>query len=124
MSEKLAQVFLIVFTSMFVFTLTVCKAAPMGDYIQDTEELTNSASANLMLSPQYREAILRNLMSDQVNQSTENDSVPYSSENLKRSSFRRMMSAAKRMALARSSRGGVALCLWKVCPAGPWLSRQ
>lgn len=45
MSEKLAQVFLIVFTSMFVFTLTVCKAAPMGDYIQDTEELTNSASA-------------------------------------------------------------------------------
>ena len=53
---------------------------------------------SLILSPSYREAILRNLMTDQ---SSESDNVPYNTESLKRSGFKRMLSAAKRMALAR-----------------------
>lgn len=119
MSERIAQGLLLVLISLFVLTLSVCKAAPMTDYLPESEALTNGETQSLILSPSYREEVLRNLMTDQ---SSESDNVPYNTESLKRSGFKRMLSAAKRMALAR--RGGVALCLWKVCPAGPWLSRQ
>jgi hypothetical protein len=36
-----------------------------------------------------------------TDQSSESDNVPYNTESLKRSGFKRMLSAAKRMALAR-----------------------
>lgn len=41
MSERIAQGLLLVLISLFVLTLSVCKAAPMTDYIPESEALTN-----------------------------------------------------------------------------------
>lgn len=41
MPTKVAQVIFVFVLSLLVLTLSVCTAAPMSDYLQDTEELTN-----------------------------------------------------------------------------------
>lgn len=41
MSERIAQGLLLVLISLFVLTLSVCKAAPMTDYLPESEALTN-----------------------------------------------------------------------------------
>jgi hypothetical protein len=43
----------------------------------------------------------RSVLLVEKTQSSESDNVPYNTESLKRSGFKRMLSAAKRMALAR-----------------------
>lgn len=41
MSERIAQGLILVLISLFVLTLSVCKAAPMTDYIPESDALTN-----------------------------------------------------------------------------------
>lgn len=41
MSTKVAQVILSFVLCLMVLTLSVCTAAPMSDYMQDTDELAN-----------------------------------------------------------------------------------
>uniref|UniRef100_K1R8Q4 Uncharacterized protein n=1 Tax=Magallana gigas TaxID=29159 RepID=K1R8Q4_MAGGI len=62
------------------------------------------ALKRMMINNKYQTHLMKNAFRD--------------SGNLKR------LLAQKRFSSDRQTRGGVALCLWKVCPAGPWLVQK
>ncbi|XP_069107440.1 uncharacterized protein [Argopecten irradians] len=90
-------------------------AAPMSQYIPESSDLTDEEMQSLLVNQELKRQMLENWGS-------EKDSAegPYVRSGLKRLLAQRRLVEQQK----RSGRGGVALCLWKVCPAGPWLVSQ
>ncbi|XP_022343223.1 uncharacterized protein LOC111136570 [Crassostrea virginica] len=84
----------------------VCSSEPQ-QYYGDADDISEpTEEQRMMINKQFQKQLLRSLgqLRDEGN-------------------LKRLM-AQKRFATDRQTRGGVALCLWKVCPAGPWLVQK
>ncbi|XP_033764219.1 uncharacterized protein LOC117345278 [Pecten maximus] len=92
-------------------------AAPMSPYIPESSDLTDEEMQSLLVNQELKRQMLENWESPK--QSADSDG-PYVRSGLKRLLAQRRLVEQQK----RSGRGGVALCLWKVCPAGPWLVSQ
>ncbi|KAK3105211.1 hypothetical protein FSP39_019910 [Pinctada imbricata] len=72
----------------------------------------NDQAQRLLINQQFKRQVMRNFEDSD------------GGLNLDSSNIKRLM-AQKRFGITRQTRaGGVALCLWKVCPAGPWLVQK
>lgn len=82
----------------------VCSSEPQQFFAEEDEISEPTEEQRMMINNKYQAHLMKNAFRD--------------SGNLKR------LLAQKRFSSDRQTRGGVALCLWKVCPAGPWLVQK
>lgn len=112
----------VMFTAILLGLLNMCMAAPLESYYptednEDVSMLTNPQ--RLQLLKDLREMIT---IEDKNKQAAELKSS-YAIENEPTGLWRVMPQKRFRpfRTQTRAGNGGVALCLWKVCPAAPWL---
>lgn len=102
-----------------MFLLCACIAAPLDSYYQ-TEETDVLSPQRLELLKDLREVIEleeRNKQEELGKTYTVTDSEP--------TGLMRVMPQKRFRPFRTQTRGGgVALCLWKVCPAAPWLVQR
>ncbi|XP_060069304.1 uncharacterized protein LOC132549394 [Ylistrum balloti] len=106
-----------IFISLTLLGEKMSGAAPMSQFIPESADITNPEMQSLLVNQELKRQMLENWQSEK--ESSDADST------FGRSGWKRLL-AQRRLAeqQKRSGRGGVALCLWKVCPAGPWLVSQ
>ncbi|XP_062598368.1 uncharacterized protein LOC134259778 [Saccostrea cucullata] len=84
----------------------ICSSEPQQYYGDGDEYAEPTEEQRMMINDQFKRQLLKNL------------------NQLRDSGKLKRLMAQKRFSSDRQTRGGVALCLWKVCPAGPWLVQK
>ncbi|OWF41448.1 uncharacterized protein LOC110462379 [Mizuhopecten yessoensis] len=106
-----------IFISLTLIGEKLSTAAPMSQFIPESSDITDPDVQSLLVNQELKRQMLQNWQSEKESSDTDG---PYARSGLKRLLAQRRLAEQQK----RSGRGGVALCLWKVCPAGPWLVSQ
>ncbi|XP_060573890.1 uncharacterized protein LOC132731681 isoform X2 [Ruditapes philippinarum] len=107
--------------SLLILSLTLlsaCLAAPLDTYYQtDDSELINPQRLQLLKE-------LKDMIEIEERNKQEEMGKPFVPTNDATGLMRVMPQKRFRPFRTQTRGGGVALCLWKVCPAAPWLTSR